>query len=59
MRSPNLASEMTGSDERVALWFKHHPIPGWAGKSAFDLVSERKSDRVIAYLRSIQSGVYS
>ena len=59
MRSPNFASEMTGSDERAALWFKHLPIPGWAGKSAFDLVSERKSDRILAYLLSVQSGVYS
>nr|WP_321443432.1 antitoxin Xre/MbcA/ParS toxin-binding domain-containing protein [uncultured Cohaesibacter sp.] len=55
----NLASEMTGSDQRAALWFKHQPIPGWAGKTAFDLVSERKSDRVLAYLKSVQSGVYS
>ncbi|WP_319567765.1 MbcA/ParS/Xre antitoxin family protein [Cohaesibacter marisflavi] len=55
----NLASEMTGSDQRAALWFKHQPIPGWAGKTAFDLVSERKTDRVLAYLRSVQSGVYS
>ena len=55
----NLASEMTGSDQRAALWFKHQPIPGWAGKTAYDLVSERKSDRVLAYLQSIQSGVYS
>ncbi|WP_119309830.1 antitoxin Xre-like helix-turn-helix domain-containing protein [Cohaesibacter haloalkalitolerans] len=55
----NLASEMTGSDQRAALWFKHQPIPGWAGKTAFDLVLERKSDRVLAYLKSVQSGVYS
>lgn len=55
----NLASEMTGSDQRAALWFKHQPIPGWTGKTAFDLVSERKSDRVLAYLKSVQSGVYS
>nr|WP_321525622.1 antitoxin Xre/MbcA/ParS toxin-binding domain-containing protein [uncultured Cohaesibacter sp.] len=55
----NLASEMTGSDQRAALWFKHQPIPGWAGKTAFELVSERKSDRVLAYLRSVQSGAYS
>ncbi len=47
MRIPNLASEMTGSDERAALWFKHHPIPGWVGKTAFGLVSERKSDAKI------------
>ena len=55
----NRASEMTGSDQRAALWFKHQPIPGWAGKTAFDLVLERKSDRVLAYLKSVQSGVYS
>ena len=55
----NLASEMTGSDQRAALWFKHQPIPGWVGKTAYDLVSESKSDRVLAYLRSVQLGVYS
>ena len=55
----NIANEMTGSDQRAALWFKHQPIPGWAGKTAFELVSERKSCRVLAYLRSVQSGVYS
>ena len=32
MRIFNLASEMTGADQRAALWFKHQPIPGWAGK---------------------------
>ena len=54
----NLAGEMPGSDQREALWFKHQPIPGWAVKTAFDLVSERKSDRILAYLKSVQSGIY-
>ena len=54
-----MASEMTGSDKQAALWFKHQPIPGWAGKTAFDLVLERKTDRVLAYLLSVQSGFYS
>ncbi|WP_321447841.1 DUF2384 domain-containing protein [uncultured Cohaesibacter sp.] len=55
----NLASEMTGPDQCAALWFKHQPFPSWAGKAAFDLVSERKAERVLAYLRSVQSGLYS
>ena len=59
MRILTIAAEMTGSDQHAALWFKHQPIPGWAGKTAFDLVAERKSDRVLAYLLSVQSGVYS
>ncbi|WP_119306019.1 antitoxin Xre/MbcA/ParS toxin-binding domain-containing protein [Cohaesibacter haloalkalitolerans] len=54
-----MASEMTGSDEQAALWFKHKPIPGWAGKTAFDLVSARKADQVLAYLEAVQLGAYS
>jgi hypothetical protein len=30
-----MARDMTGSDERAAIWFKHQPIPGWAGKTAY------------------------
>lgn len=50
---------MTGPDQRAALWFKHHPIPGWAEKTVFDLASERKSDEVLAYLKAVQTGFYS
>ncbi|CAH1688396.1 conserved hypothetical protein [Hyphomicrobiales bacterium] len=54
-----MASEMAGGDERAALWFKHQPIPGWAGKTAYDLVREGKADKVLAYLEAVRSGVYA
>lgn len=54
-----MAAEMAGNEERAAIWFKHQPIPGWAGKTAYDLVSERKADKVLAYLEAVRSGVYA
>ena len=54
-----MAAEMTGSDARAAIWFKHQPIPGWAGKTAYDLVGEGKGDKVLAYLESVRAGIYA
>lgn len=54
-----MAAEMAGDDKRAAIWFKHQPIPGWAGKTAFDLVGEGKADKVLAYLEAVRSGVYA
>ena len=54
-----MAAEMAGDESRAAIWFKHQPIPGWAGKTAYDLVSEGKSDKVLAYLEAVRSGVYA
>jgi hypothetical protein len=54
-----MAGEMTGDEHRAALWFKHQPIPGWAGKTAYDLVQEGKADNVLAYLEAVRSGVYA
>jgi uncharacterized protein (DUF2384 family) len=54
-----MASEMAGGESRAVLWFKHQPIPGWAGKTAYDLVGEGKAERVLAYLEAVRSGVYA
>ena len=54
-----LAADMSGDEGRAAIWFKHLPIPGWAGKTAADLVREGKSAKVLAYLESVRSGVYA
>lgn len=35
-----IAAEMAGDESRATIWFKHQPVPGWAGKTAFDLVGE-------------------
>ncbi len=54
-----MATEMAGDEHRAAIWFKHQPIPGWAGKTAYDLVGEGKADKVLAYLEAVRSGVYA
>jgi hypothetical protein len=54
-----LAAEMAGDVQRAAIWFKHQPIPGWAGKTAYDLVREGKAEKVLAYLEAVRSGVYA
>ena len=59
VRILSMASEMAGGQGRAAIWFKHQPIPGWAGKTAFDLVREGKADKVLAYLEAVRSGVYA
>lgn len=54
-----MAGEMAGDEARAAIWFKHQPIPGWAGKTASDLVREGKADKVLAYLEAVRAGVYA
>jgi hypothetical protein len=59
VRILSMAGEMAGGEQRAAIWFKHQPIPGWAGKTAYDLVREGKADKVLAYLEAVRSGVYA
>ncbi|RWO63587.1 antitoxin Xre/MbcA/ParS toxin-binding domain-containing protein [Mesorhizobium sp.] len=54
-----MAGEMAGDEQRAAIWFKHQPIPGWAGKTAYDLVREGKTEKVLAYLEAVRSGIYA
>ncbi len=59
VRILSMAAEMAGGPGRAAIWFKHQPIPGWAGKTAYDLVRDGKADTVLAYLEAVRSGVYA
>lgn len=59
VRILSMASEMAGGENRAVIWFKHQPIPGWAGKTAYDLVGEGRADKVLAYLEAVRSGVYA
>lgn len=54
-----MAGEMAGDENRATIWFKHQPIPGWGGKTAYDLVGEGKAEKVLAYLEAVRSGVYA
>ena len=55
----NMATEMAGNEGQAAIWFKHQPIPGWAGKTAYDLVGEGQSGKVLAYLEAARAGIYA
>lgn len=59
VRILSMASEMAGDEDRAVIWFKHQPIPGWAGKTAYDLVGDGKAEKVLAYLEAVRSGVYA
>ena len=54
-----MAAEMAGDETRAVIWFKHQPIPGWAGKTAYDLVGEGKAGQVLEYLEAVRAGVYA
>jgi uncharacterized protein (DUF2384 family) len=54
-----LAAEMAGDEARAAIWFKHQPIPGFAGKTAYDLARAGRTEAVIDYLEQVRSGVYA
>jgi hypothetical protein len=54
-----VAAEMAGDEGRAVIWFKHQPIPGWAGKTAYDLVAEGRAADVLSYLEAVRSGVYA
>ncbi|SDH14152.1 MbcA/ParS/Xre antitoxin family protein [Pelagibacterium luteolum] len=59
VRILTLAADMAGDEKRAVIWFKHQPLPGWAGKTAYDLVSESKSAEVLSYLEAVRAGVYA
>jgi uncharacterized protein (DUF2384 family) len=59
LRILKMAEELAGDQQRAVIWFEQQPIPGWDGKTAYDLVQEGKADKVLAYLEAVKSGVYS
>lgn len=54
-----MAMEMTGDEARAVIWFKHQPIPGWSGKTAYDIVAEGKADKVLTYLEAVRAGNFA
>jgi uncharacterized protein (DUF2384 family) len=54
-----IAEEMAGDRQRAITWFEQQPIPGWAGKTAYELVQEGKADKVFDYLEEVKAGVYA
>lgn len=54
-----MATDMAGSTERAALWFKHQPLPGWAGRTARDLVADDRAQDALDYLEATRAGVHA
>ncbi len=52
------AAEMAGDNGGI-LWFKHQPIPGWSGNTAYDLVKEGSASQVLEYFEAVRAGVYA
>jgi uncharacterized protein (DUF2384 family) len=59
LRILKMAEELAGDEQGAVTWFEHQPIPGWASKTAYDLIQEGKADKVIVYLEAVKSGVYA
>lgn len=59
VRILTIATEMAGDEGRAVIWFKHQPLPGWAGKTAYDLVGESNAKGVLDYLEAVRSGAYA
>lgn len=50
------ATDVNGSLNSAAFWFRNHPIAEFGYKCAETLVSEGRTDDVLRYLETIQSG---
>jgi len=59
LRILKMAEELAGDEQRAVIWFEEQPIPGWDGKTAYDLVQGGKADQVLDYLETVKSGVYA
>jgi len=57
-RIMKLAESLTSSRVLAREWFEKTAIPGWADKTAQELVQDGKADRVLEYLEASRSGVY-
>jgi uncharacterized protein (DUF2384 family) len=56
VRVMRAAADMSGSIEKALYWFKNYPLPTFDYKTAQDLVSEKRTEAIIAYLKSLEAG---
>jgi uncharacterized protein (DUF2384 family) len=52
------AAEIIGDDERAAVWFRHQPLAGFAGRTAEELVADGHADAVLKHLDQLADGGY-
>ena len=53
------AAELAGDDGRAIIWFRHQPLPGFAGETAEELVAGGHGGAVLAYLDQLRDGIYA
>lgn len=53
------AEQLTGDSDRAIVWFRHQPIAGHDGRTAFELVEAGHADVVLAHLEDLQDGAYA
>jgi hypothetical protein len=51
-----LAAEAVSGDHDKAVWWLSQPLATFAGKTAPELIAEGRTDDVIGYLQSCESG---
>lgn len=51
-----LAAEAVSGDYDKAVWWLSQPLATFAGKTALELIAERRTYDVIGYLQSCESG---
>jgi hypothetical protein len=56
LRVLSAAMGVTGDRDRATYWYRNTPIPEFQHRTAEHLVSAGKTDAVVAYLLSIESG---
>ena len=53
------AAELIGDDARAAVWFRHQPLAGFAGRTAEELVSAGHGEAVLKHLDQLADGGYA
>lgn len=56
IRVVRAATDVVHSIEKAIYWYRNHPIPIFDYRTAQELVSEGRSDDIVRYLQSLQTG---
>lgn len=56
LRVVSAVAAIIGDEERAVYWMRNTPIPEFGHRVAMELVAHDKTDSVVKYLLSIQSG---
>ena len=56
LRVIHAAVDVAGNVEKAIYWFKNNPLPVFNYKTSQDLVSEGRTETLIAYIQSLQAG---